>query len=268
MTRNVNDLFNLQGKTALVTGGSRGLGLQMAHALGEAGARVMLTSRKAADLEAAAAELKAAGIDAQWIAADCGQEADVRRLADETLARLGVVDILVNNAGATWGAPAEDHPVAAWDKLMNLNVRGYFILSQHLAKHCMIPRQSGRIINIASAHGLTASPYKSAYIAAKHGVVGLSKTTALETAGQGITCNAICPGYVLTPLVEAQIPEQMKLHSMDRETVLREVMLQRQPSRQFATTGQLGGTVTFLCSESAAQITGTTISVDGGWTAL
>ena len=126
----------------------------------------------------------------------------------------------------------------------------------------------GRVINIASAHGLTASPYKSAYIAAKHGVVGLSKTVALETAEEPITCNAICPGYVLTPLVEAQIPDQMKTHNMDRDTVVREIMLQRQPSREFATVEQIGGTVAFLASDDAAQITGTTISVDGGWTAL
>ena len=126
----------------------------------------------------------------------------------------------------------------------------------------------GRIVNIASAHGLTASPFKSAYVAAKHGVVGLTKTVALETAEEAITCNAICPGYVLTPLVEAQIPDQMKVHGMDRETVIREVMLTRQPSKQFATVEQLGGTTVFLCSDAAAQITGTTISVDGGWTAL
>ena len=128
------------------------------------------------------------------------------------------------------------------------------------------PQPSARL-DIASAHGLTASPYKSAYVASKHAVVGLTKTVALETAGQGITCNAICPGYVLTPLVEAQIPEQMKVHGMDRETVIREVMLTRQPSREFATTTQIGGTVVFLCSAAADQITGTTISVDGGWTA-
>jgi 3-hydroxybutyrate dehydrogenase len=126
----------------------------------------------------------------------------------------------------------------------------------------------GRIVDIASAHGLTASPYKSAYVAAKHAIVGLTKTVALETAGQGITVNAICPGYVLTPLVEAQIPDQMKAHNMDRETVIREVMLLRQPSRQFATVEQIGGTTVFLCSAAADQITGTTISVDGGWTAL
>ncbi len=123
-------------------------------------------------------------------------------------------------------------------------------------------------MKIASAHGLTASPYKSAYVAAKHGIVGLTKVTALETAEEPITCNAICPGYVLTPLVEAQIPDQMKTHGMDRATVIREVMLERQPSREFATVGQIGGTVAFLCSGDAAQITGTTISVDGGWTAL
>jgi len=126
----------------------------------------------------------------------------------------------------------------------------------------------GRIVNIASAHGLTASPYKSAYVAAKHGVVGLTKTVSLETAGQSITCNAICPGYVLTPLVEAQIPDQMKTHGMDRDTVVREVMLARQPSKQFATVEQIGGTAVYLCSEAAAQVTGTTLSVDGGWTAL
>src|SRR5690242_21035555 len=158
MTRIVSELFDLKGKTALVTGGSRGLGLQMAHALGEGGARVMLTSRKAEDLEEAAAELQAAGIDARWIAADASKEEDIRRVADETLQRMGDVHILVNNAGAAWGAPAEDHPVEGWDKVMNLNVRGYFILSQHLAKACMIPRQYGRIINIASIAGLGGNP--------------------------------------------------------------------------------------------------------------
>ena len=159
MTRTLQQLFDLQGKTALVTGGSRGLGLQMAHALGEAGAHVLLSSRKAADLEAAAAELKAAGIHADWIAADCGQEEDIHRLGAETLQRLGHVDILVNNAGAAWGAPAEDHPVAAWDKVMDLNIRGYFILSQYLAKHSMIPRRQGSIINIASIAGLAGNPW-------------------------------------------------------------------------------------------------------------
>lgn len=158
MTRTVQQLFNLEGKTALITGGSRGLGLQLAHALGEAGAKVMLSARKAGELEEATAELQAAGIDARWIAADCSREEDIRKLADETLERMGQVDVLVNNAGAAWGAPAEDHPVEAWDKVLNLNVRGYFILSQHVAKRSMIPRKSGRIINVASIAGLGGNP--------------------------------------------------------------------------------------------------------------
>lgn len=156
--RTVQQLFDLTGKTALVTGGSRGLGLQMAHALGEAGARVMISSRKPDDLEQAVAELQAAGIDARWIAADCARESDITRLADETLHRMGDVDILVNNAGASWGAPAEDHPLEAWDKVMNLNVRGYFLLSQAIAKKSMIARRSGRIINVASIAGLNGNP--------------------------------------------------------------------------------------------------------------
>jgi 3-hydroxybutyrate dehydrogenase len=179
----------------------------------------------------------------------------------------GACDILVNNAGIQFVAPIPDFPVAKWDAILAINLTSAFHTTA--AALPMMRRAGwGRIVNIASAHGLTASPFKAAYVAAKHGLVGLSKVTALETAGEGITCNAICPGYVLTPLVESQIPEQMAVNNMDRETVLREVMLQRQPSRQFATTGQLGGTVIFLCSDHAAQITGTTISVDGGWTAL
>ena len=158
MTRTIQQLFDLTGKIALVTGGSRGLGLQMAHALGEAGAKIMLSSRKAEDLEQACAELQAAGIDARWIAADCAKDSEINRLADETLQRMGDVDILVNNAGAAWGAPAEDHPADAWDKVMNLNVRGYFLLSQAIAKNSMIARRSGRIINIASIAGLGGNP--------------------------------------------------------------------------------------------------------------
>jgi NAD(P)-dependent dehydrogenase (short-subunit alcohol dehydrogenase family) len=181
--RTVQQLFDLTGKTALVTGGSRGLGLQMAHALGEAGARIMLSSRKAADLEEAVADLQAAGIDARWIAADCAVEADIRRLASETLERMGPVDIVVNNAGAAWGAPAEDYPVEAWDKVMNLNVRGYFILSQHIAKHSMIARKSGRIINIASIAGLGGNPPEMqtiAYNTSKGAVINFTRALAAE----------------------------------------------------------------------------------------
>ena len=197
MARTIPQLFDLTGQVALVTGGSRGLGLQMAHALGEAGAKVVLSSRKAADLEEAVAELQAAGIDARWIAADCGKEEDIRRLAAETLERMGQIDILVNNAGATWGAPAEDHPVEAWDKVMNLNVRGYFILSQEVAKRSMIPRGKGRILNVASIAGLAGNPSEMktiAYNTSKGAVINFTRALAGEWGEHGITVNAICPG--------------------------------------------------------------------------
>src|SRR5688500_7357312 len=206
--RNIQKLFDLSGKTALVTGGSRGLGLQMAHALGEAGARIMLSSRKADDLEQAAAELQAAGIDARWIAADCSKEEDTRRLADETLERMGAVDILVNNAGASWGAPAEDHPVEAWDKVMNLNVRGYFILSQEVARRCMIPSKGGRIINISSVAGLNGNGPEMktvAYNTSKAAVIGLTRTLAAEWGRYNINVNAICPGFFMTKLAASLI---------------------------------------------------------------
>jgi 3-hydroxybutyrate dehydrogenase len=177
------------------------------------------------------------------------------------------VDILVNNAGIQHVAPVPEFPQAKWDQIIAINLSSAFHTTA-AALPIMCAQGWGRIVNISSAHGLTASPFKSAYVAAKHGVVGLSKVIALETAEEPITCNAICPGYVLTPLVEAQIPDTMKQYDMDRETVIREVLLQRQPSRQFATVEQLGGCVAFLCSPAADQITGTTLSVDGGWTAL
>ena len=154
MTRSIQTLFDLSGKTALVTGGSRGLGLQMAEALGEAGARILVTARKADELQQAVATLKAKGIDADWVVADCADPTSIEALCTEAMSRLGEIDILVNNAGAAWGAPAEDHPLAAWDKVMNVNVRGYFLLSQMVAKQSMIKRKSGRIINVASIAGL------------------------------------------------------------------------------------------------------------------
>ena len=198
MTRTVKQLFDLTGQTALVTGGSRGLGLQMAYALGEAGARLMLSSRKAADLEEAVAELKAAGIEADYIAADCGQEEDIRRLAHETVQKLGRIDILLNNAGASWGAAAEVHPVSAWDKVMNLNVRGYFILAQEVANLSMIPNRHGRILNVASIAGLAGNPPEMqtvAYNTSKGAVVNFTKALAGEWGKYGITVNAICPGF-------------------------------------------------------------------------
>ncbi len=256
MTRTVSQLFDLRGRTALVTGGSRGLGLQMAYALGEAGARIMLTSRKAGDLEQAAAQLQAAGIDARWIAADCGKEDDIRRLADETLQRMGDVDILVNNAGAAWGAPAEDHPVEAWDKLMNLNVRGYFILSQQIGKRSMIPRQYGRIINIASIAGLGGNPPQLktlAYNTSKGAVINFTRALGCEWGRYNITVNAVCPGFFPSKMTQATLDrlgeEQLAAHS---------------PLRRLGDDEDLKGVTLLFASDAGKHITGQWLAVDGG----
>jgi 3-hydroxybutyrate dehydrogenase len=255
----------LQGKQAIITGSNSGIGLGVAEELARAGADVVLNSftDRAEDHELARDLGARHGVRARYIVADMSDGAACRAL----VAKTGACDILVNNAGIQHVAPVDEFPIDKWNLILAINLSSAFHTSA-AALPGMRAQGWGRVINIASAHGLTASPYKAAYIAAKHGVVGLSKTVALECAGQGITCNAICPGYVLTPLVEAQIPDQMKVHGMDREMVIRQVMLQRQPSRQFATTEQIGGTVVYLCSPYADQVTGTTISVDGGWTAL
>jgi len=257
--------MSLHGKTAVITGSNSGIGLGIARELARAGADVVLNSFTDRDEDhALAAGIGAEfGVTARYLRADMSNGRDCRALIE----RAGGCDILVNNAGIQHVAPIDEFPVDKWDAIIAINLTSAFHTTA-AALPVMRARGWGRVVNVASAHGLTASPYKSAYIAAKHGVVGLSKTTALETAEEPITCNAICPGYVLTPLVEAQIPDQMATHGMDRETVVRDVMLARQPSKQFATVEQLGGTTVFLCSDAAAQITGTTISVDGGWTAL
>ncbi|MGI1661853.1 3-hydroxybutyrate dehydrogenase [Palleronia sp. KMU-117] len=257
--------MSLSGKTAVITGSNSGIGLGIAWELARAGADVVLNSFTDRDEDHAIALRIAAetGVNARYVAADMSKGDACRALVEAA----GACDILVNNAGIQHVAPIDAFPVAKWDAIIAINLTSAFHTTA-AALPMMRKAGWGRVINIASAHGLTASPYKSAYVAAKHGIVGLTKTTALETAEEPITANAICPGYVLTPLVEAQIPDQMKTHGMDRETVVREVMLARQPSKQFATVEQIGGTTVFLCSDSAAQITGTTISVDGGWTAL
>ena len=255
----------LQSKRAVITGSTSGIGLGVAEELARAGADVVLNSFTNSDADhALAADIASRfGVTARYIAADMAKGADCRALIEKA----GGCDILVNNAGIQFVAPIDEFPAEKWDQIIAINLSSAFHTTAAALPY-MRGKGWGRVINVASAHGLTASPYKSAYVAAKHGVVGLSKTTALECAGQGITCNAICPGYVLTPLVEAQIPEQMAVHGMGRDEVIAKVMLARQPSREFATTGQIGGTAVFLCSDHAAQITGTTISVDGGWTAL
>jgi 3-hydroxybutyrate dehydrogenase len=257
--------MTLAGKRAVITGSNSGIGLGVAEALAAAGAEVVLNSftDRAEDHDLARDLGERHGVKARYIAADMSKGADCRALIEKA----GGCDILVNNAGIQFVAPVEEFPVEKWDAILAINLTSAFHTTA-AALPGMKAKGWGRIVNVASAHGLTASPFKSAYVAAKHGIVGLSKTVALEVAGQGITCNAICPGYVLTPLVEAQIPDQMKAHKMDRETVIREVMLLRQPSRQFATVEQVGGTAVYLCSPAADQVTGTTLSIDGGWTAL
>ena len=256
MTRTIQQLFDLKGKTALVTGGSRGLGLQLAQALGEAGAKVMLSSRKAEDLIDASATLKAAGIDVDWIAADCSKEVDIRALADETIKRFGQVDILVNNAGAAWGAPAEDHPVEAWDKVMNLNVRGYFILSQHIAKHSMIPRQSGRIINIASIAGLGGNPRGMntlAYNTSKGAVINFTRALACEWGPNHITVNAICPGF---------FPSRMTMGTL--KAMGEEKLAAHAPLGRLGDDEDLKGLCVLYASDAGKHITGQYLAVDGG----
>ena len=256
MTRTIQQLFDLKGKTALVTGGSRGLGLQMAQALGEAGAKVMLSSRKAEDLIESAAELKAAGIDVDWIAADCSKEADIRALADETIKRFGQVDILVNNAGAAWGAPAEDHPVEAWDKVMNLNVRGYFILSQHIAKHSMIPRKSGRIINVASIAGLGGNPRGMntiAYNTSKGAVINFTRALACEWGASNITVNAICPGF---------FPSRMTVGTL--KAMGEDKLAAHAPLGRLGDDEDLKGLCVLYASDAGKHITGQYLAVDGG----
>jgi len=257
--------MSLAGKTAVITGSTSGIGLGIAGALAGAGANVVLNSftDRPEDHALAARLATDHGVSVRYLAADMSDPDATRAL----IARAGVCDILVNNAGIQHVAAIEDFPADRWAMILAVNLSSAFHATA-AALPGMKARGWGRIINVASAHGLTASPFKSAYVAAKHGIVGLTKVAALEVAGQGITANAICPGYVLTPLVEAQIPGQMAAHDLSRDAVISQVMLARQPSRQFVTVEQIGGTAVFLCSAAADQITGTTISVDGGWTAL
>jgi NAD(P)-dependent dehydrogenase (short-subunit alcohol dehydrogenase family) len=239
-----------------VTGGSRGLGLQMAHALGEAGARIVISSRKADDLERATAELQGAGIDARWIAADCQREEEIRRLASETLERVGDVDILVNNAGAAWGAPAEEHPLEAWDKVMNLNVRSYFLLSQLIAKASMIPRRRGSIINTASIAGLGGNPRglkTIAYNTSKGAVINFTRALAAEWGDYGIRVNAICPGF---------FPSKMTRGTL--ETMGADKLAAHAPLRRLGDDEDLKGVTVLFASDAGKHITGQWLAVDGG----
>jgi NAD(P)-dependent dehydrogenase (short-subunit alcohol dehydrogenase family) len=258
--RSVQKLFDLSGRTALVTGGSRGLGLQIAEALGEAGARVVISARKANELEAAVEALKARGVEASWIAADSSQPAEVQRLADATLDMLGHVDILVNNAGATWGAPAEDHPLDAWDKVMNLNVRSIFLLSQAIGKASMIPRRRGRIINVASIAGLagnTGAMTSVAYNTSKAAVINFTRALAGEWGVHGINVNALAPGF---------FPSKMTAGLLAHVGV--DTMRAHVPLRRLGDDEDLKGAALLLASDAGKHITGQLIAVDGGVSAV
>ena len=260
MSTPIQTLLSLEGKTALVTGGSRGLGLQIAESLGEAGAKILLTSRKAADLEEAAAHLQARGIDTRWVAADASQPDEIQRVCGEAMQRLGRVDILVNNAGATWGAPAEDYPLEAWDKVMNLNIRSIFLMSQAIGRLSMIPRQSGRIINVASIAGLSGSPSTMKYIAygtSKGAVVNFTRTLAAEWGRHGITVNALAPGM---------FPSKMTAGTLAKVGV--EALASGAPLGRIGDDDDLKGAALLFASAAGKHITGQILAIDGGVSAV
>jgi gluconate 5-dehydrogenase len=260
MSTPIQQLFNLEGQTALVTGGSRGLGLQIAESLGEAGAKILLSSRKAGDLEEAAAYLQAKGIDTRWIAADASQPDEAKRVVADAMERLGKIDILVNNAGATWGAPAEAHPLEAWDKVMNLNIRSLFVFSQAVANASMIPRRFGRIINVASIAGLGGNPPEMqtiAYNTSKGAVINFTRTLAGEWGRYGITVNSIAPGFFPSKMTKGLLQmmgaEKLAAHA---------------PLHRLGDDDDLKGVALLFASAAGKHITGQTLAVDGGVSAL
>ena len=254
-------------KTALITGSTSGIGLGIAEALAAKGMNIVLNGLESADeVEELRARLEGiSGGKVIYSSANLMDPAAIRTLMDEAAAAFGGVDILVNNAGMQFVSPVEDFPDDKWEAIMSLNLSAFYT-SKGVVPY-MKKQQWGRIINIASAHGLVASPFKSAYVAAKHGLLGLTKTLALELAEQGVTANAICPGYVWTPLVEKQVPATAKARGMTEEQVINDVMLAAQPNKQFATIEQIAALAVYLCSDDATGITGASLPVDGGWTA-
>lgn len=257
----------LAGRVAIVTGSTSGIGLGIAQALAEAGAGLVINGfGKAEEIEQTRQDLELFGSRVEYDPANLLSAEDAEGLVLRTVERRGTVDILVNNAGMQFVSPIEDFPVERWDAIQALNLSAAF----HTIRAALGPMKAagfGRIINVASAHGLVASPYKSAYVAAKHGILGLTKTVALEAARSGVTCNSICPGYVWTPLVEQQIEDTAKARGIDRSRVIEDVLLAAQPSKRFATTEEIGALAAFLAGPMAGSITGAAIPVDGGWTA-
>jgi 3-hydroxybutyrate dehydrogenase len=255
-------------KSVIVTGSTSGIGLGMAKAFAAGGMNVMLNGfGDAGEIESIRSRLASEhGVETGYHGADMTRPEEIGALFKAAEAQFGAVDIVVNNAGIQHVAPIEDFPPEKWDAIIAINLSSAF----HLIRHAipgMKARGWGRVINLCSTHGLVASPFKSAYVAAKHGIVGLTKTVALEVAENGITVNAICPGYVLTPLVEKQIPDQAKSRGISEETVKRDVLLHAQPTKKFVTTEEIGALAMFLCTDAAASITGAALPIDGGWTA-
>lgn len=258
----------LRGKTALITGSTQGLGKEIAGALAAAGSHVALTGFGDTDeIEAFRSGLESAhSIDAFYYQADLTRPREVEALIHGVQDRFGTIDILVNNAGMQFVSPLEDFPVDQWDTILALNLSAAFHTTKAVLAG-MRAKKWGRIINISSVHGLVASPFKSAYVAAKHGLVGLTKVTALETARDGITCNALCPGFIHTSLVENQIHAQAQASGMPRNQVIEEVILAKHPTREFIEPAQVAALLLLLCSDAGASMTGTALPMDGGWTA-
>ncbi len=261
-------MSTLKGKCVVVTGSTSGIGLGIARAFAAQGCDIMLNGfGDAAQIEKLRAGLAAEhGVAVVYSSADMSKPAEISALVDQVEKRFGSVDVLVNNAGIQHVAPVEKFPVEKWDQILAINLSSAFHAIR-AALPGMKSRNRGRILNIASAHGLVASPFKSAYVAAKHGLVGLTKTVALETAGKGITCNAVCPGFVLTPLVETQILDRAREYGISREDVIKNVILERQPSKEFVKVEEVAALAVFLAGDAAASITGAAYSIDGGWTA-
>ena len=258
----------LRSKSAVVTGSTSGIGLGIARALAQEGANVLINGfGDPGEIEKERAALEADfGVKAVYSPADMSKPDEIARMVGDAAQAFGTVDILVNNAGIQHVAPIEELPIEKWDQIIAINLSAAFHAIR-AAVPGMKARKWGRIISTASAHSLTASPFKAAYVAAKHGIAGLTKTVALEVATHGITVNCISPGYVWTPLVERQIPDTMKARGLTREQVINDVLLTAQPTKQFVTVEQVGAFAAFLCSDAASQITGANLSIDGGWTA-
>jgi 3-hydroxybutyrate dehydrogenase len=261
-------MSSLKGKSALITGSTSGIGLGIAKALAQQGVNLTINGfGKPEEIEQLTKTLaQEHGVKVHYSAADMSKPADIRKMIQEHEERNGVVDILVNNAGIQFVSAVDEFPEEKWDAIIAINLSSNF----HAIK-AALPKMKAkgwaRIINVASVHGVVASPFKSAYVSAKHGVLGLTKTVALELADTNITCNAICPGYVRTPLVEGQIDQQAEVHKLPRERVIREVILASQPKKEFVEVEQLGALALFLCSDSASAVTGANFNMDGGWTA-